>query len=312
MKPLEGKAAVITGAGRGVGRSIAIDLAAHGASVVVNDLGAGRDGRGDDATPAQEVVDTIRAAGGKAVANYNSVADYNGAGELVQTCVNEFGKIDAIINCAGMLRERMIWNMPEEDWDAVMAVHLKGHYNTCHHSAKLMRSQRSGLMLNFSSTAWLGTVGQSNYAAAKGGIVSLTYALARELGRFGVRVNAICPSAATRMTLDQRVIDGMKKRLEAGLITQARYDRFMEMPGPEFVPPICTWLMSDDAAHVNGKVFYASKGKIAIFTEPVELRSIHKGDDGLFTFEELQRVIPSSLLQDYVNPAPKQEEKDER
>ena len=279
---------------------------------MVNDLGAGRDGLGNDATPADEVVDTIRAAGGKAVANYNGIDDYNGGGALVQGCVKEFGKIDILVNCAGMLRERMIWNLSEDDWDAVIKVHLKGHYNTCHHASKLMRGQRSGCIVNFSSTAWLGTVGQSNYAAAKGGIASLTYALARELGRFGVRVNALCPSAATRMTLDEGVINGMKKRLEMGLITQDRYNRFMEMPGPEFIPPIVTYLCSDDAANVNGKVFYATKGKIAIFTEPVELRSIHKGDDGLFTFDELQRIVPGSLLQGYVNPAPPMPEGQEK
>lgn len=305
-KPLEGKAAVVTGGGRGVGRAIAIDLAAHGARVVVNDIGAGRDGGGTDSSPAEEVVATIREAGGTAVASYNPIDDYNGGGQLVQACANEFGSLDILVNCAGVLRERMIWNMSEDDWDTVIRVHLKGHYNTCHHAAKLMRTQRSGVMINVSSTAWLGTVGQSNYGAAKAGIVGLTRALARELGRYDVRVNALCPSAATRMTLDEGVINGMKKRVEAGLITQERFERFMEMPGPEFVPPIVTYLASEEAKHVTGKVFYASKGKIAIFTDPVELHSIHKGDDGLFTFEELKSIAPSSLLQDYVSPVPKQ------
>ncbi|MBK9427174.1 MAG: SDR family oxidoreductase [Gammaproteobacteria bacterium] len=235
--------------------------------------------------------------------------DYSAAGAIVGQCVESFGRVDVVVNCAGVLRERMIWNLGEDDWDTVIRVHLKGHYNMCHHAAKVMRGQRGGRLINFASDAWRGSVGQANYAAAKGGIVSLTRALARELGRYGVTANAICPIAATRMTLNQGVIDGMKRRLESGLISQERYDAIMAMPGPEFVAPMVAYLATDAAAAVNGQIFHVEKGRVSIYSEPVEEKALLKAqDDGLFTVEELMAAVPGCLLVGHPNPAPAESE----
>ena len=208
---LQGKTAVVTGAGRGIGREVALLMAKEGASVVVNDPGGDRSGAGSDRSVADGVVAEIAAAGGRASANYNSVTDYNQAAQIVKQCVDSYGKMDCVVNVAGFLRERMIWNMSEDDWDAVITVHLKGHWNMCHHASRVMRGQRSGRIVNFSSDAFKGSVGQCNYSAAKGGIISLTRSLAKELGRFGVTANAICPLAATRMTMNDKVIEGMRQ-----------------------------------------------------------------------------------------------------
>ena len=302
---LKGKAALVTGAGRGIGRAVALSLAEHGASVVVVDPGMGRDGRGTENGPAEEVVAEIREAGGDAIACALPVDDYNAAQEMIQLCQDGFGSVDIVVNCAGVLRERMIWNLSEDDWDTVIRVHLKGHYNVNHHASRVMREQRGGRIINFSSDAWRGSVGQINYAAAKGGIVSMTRGLALELGKYGVTSNAICPMAATRMTLNEGVVNGMKKRLEAGMISQDRFDAMANMPGPEFIAPIVTYLASDQAADINGRIFHAEKGRIGVYSEPVEIQSIYKYEgDGLFSFDELAESIPKSLMAGYVNPSP--------
>ena len=198
---LEGRNAVVTGAGRGIGRAVALALAAEGASVVVNDPGVNVDGSGHDAGPAEQVAGEICAAGGSAVANYDSVADLAGGEAIVRQCVDAFGPVDILVNVAGILRDRMIFNMSEEEWDAVIAVHLKGHYNTIKPASVLMRQQRYGRIVNFSSISGLrGISGQSNYGAAKAGIAGLTRVVARDLGRYGVTCNAIAPGAQTRMT----------------------------------------------------------------------------------------------------------------
>ena len=232
---LEGRAAIVTGAGRGIGRCVAEELAAQGAAVLVNDPGLGRGGEETGEKPADDVVKAITEAGGRAAANYDSVTGYANAGRMVKQCVDEFGSIDIVVNVAGMLRERMIWNMTEDDFDQVIDVHLKGHWNMCHHAIKEMRRERWGRIVNFSSDAFKGSVGQCNYSAAKAGIIGLTRSIARECGRYGITANAMCPLAATRMTVNDKVIEGMKRRLDNGLITQAQYDNFMAMPGPELV-----------------------------------------------------------------------------
>lgn len=308
MKNLAGKAAIVTGAGRGIGRAIALELATQGAAVVVADPGLGRGGEAAEDVPAAQVVGEIEARGGQAVAALQPVDDHAAAGAIVGQCVAAFGRVDVVVNCAGVLRERMIWNLGEDDWDTVIRVHLKGHYNMCHHAAKVMRGQRFGRLINFASDAWRGSVGQANYAAAKGGIVSLTRALARELGRYGVTANAICPIAATRMTMNQGVIDGMKRRLETGLITQERYDAIMAMPGPEFVAPMVAYLATDAARDVNGQIFHVEKGRVSIYCEPVEEKALLKTqEDGLFTVEELMAAVPGCLLVGHPNPAPAEE-----
>ncbi|MGH7896034.1 MAG: SDR family NAD(P)-dependent oxidoreductase, partial [Candidatus Binatia bacterium] len=213
---LKGRAAVVTGAGRGIGRAIAELLAAEGAAVVVNDLGGNVDGSGTQASVADEVVATIKAAGGTAVANHDSVSDFEAAERIIGTAVKEFGGIDILVNNAGILRDRMIFNMTEEDWDAVIAVHLKGSFNCTRHAAGHMRRHKRGRIISMSSTSGvIGNPGQANYGAAKDGIAALTRVVARELGKYGVTVNAVCPGAATRMT--QTVTDAARQaRTKAG------------------------------------------------------------------------------------------------
>lgn len=308
---LLGKAVVVTGAGRGIGREVALLMAKEGASVVVTDPGGDRSGAGSDRTVADGVVAEIVAAGGRASANYNSVTDYNQAAQIIKQCVDTYGKLDCVVNVAGFLRERMIWNMSEDDWDAVITVHLKGHWNICHHASRVMRGQRFGRIINFSSDAFKGSVGQCNYSAAKGGIISLTRSLAKELGRFGVTANAICPLAATRMTMNDKVIEGMKKRLEMGLVSQEMYDSIMAMPGPEFIAPMVAYLATDAAKDVNNQVFHVEKGKIHTYAEPVEARALCKFEsDGMFSVDELVQAIPGSLMAGIPNIAPPQADKE--
>ncbi|PIU23500.1 MAG: 3-hydroxyacyl-CoA dehydrogenase [Chloroflexi bacterium CG08_land_8_20_14_0_20_45_12] len=307
---LKGKNAVVTGAGRGIGREIALALAAEGAKVVVVDPGVSRGGEGTDLAPADEVVAEIKKRGGKAVASYNSVADFKAAEGIIKQCVDSFGHIDILINGAGILREKMVWNLSEEDWDMVITVHLKGTFNCSRHAAGFMREQRYGRIISLTSDAWRGTVGQSNYGAAKGGIVSFTRSIARELGRYGVTCNCVAPMAATRMTLTEEVKAGWRKRYEAGLITKEHLDELLNMPGPEYIPPVVTYLASDKAGNINGQVFHIEKGRVAIYSEPVEVRAIYKTEaGGMWTFGDLEQAVPKTLLVGYVNPAPQEEKR---
>jgi NAD(P)-dependent dehydrogenase (short-subunit alcohol dehydrogenase family) len=302
---LKERVAIVTGAGRGLGKEIALALAAEGAKVVVVDPGVARDGSKNDQTPAEDVVNEIKAAGGVAIADYTSVSDFQATERLVKRTVERFGSLDILVNGAGISRERMVWNMTEEEWDAVIAVHQKGTFNMSRHAAKVMREQKYGRIINLASDAWRGTVGQSNYGAAKGAVVSFTRSIARELGRSGVTVNAICPVAATRMSMNEGAIAGFKKRLDAGLITKEYYDQLMAMPGPQYVPPMITYLATEEAKDINGQVFHAEKGRMGIYSEPIEVKSIYKlGDNGMFTVDELIESVPRTLLTGYTNPAP--------
>jgi NAD(P)-dependent dehydrogenase (short-subunit alcohol dehydrogenase family) len=302
---LEGRAGIVTGGGRGIGREVALLLAKEGAAVLVNDPGVGRGGEATDERPADAVVAEIQGFQGRASANYSSVADYASAGRMVAQCAETYGKIDFVVNVAGMLRERMIWNMTEDDFDQVVAVHLKGHWNMCHHAIKLMRSARYGRIVNFSSDAFKGSIGQCNYGAAKAGIIGLTRSIAGEVGRYGITANAMCPSAATRMTMNDGVINGFKRRLERGLITQARYDRLMAMPGPEFVAPMVVYLCSEGSRDINGQLFHAERSRIHTYYYGEEARAIYKYDDeGMFTVDELAETVPTSLMSGIPNPAP--------
>jgi NAD(P)-dependent dehydrogenase (short-subunit alcohol dehydrogenase family) len=302
---LKGKAGIVTGAGNGIGRQVALQMAKEGASVVVNDPGVGRGGEAEDGQPADDVVEMIKDAGGKAVANYSSVTEYEAAGLMVLQCTETFGKIDFVVNVAGMLRERMIWNMSEDDFDAVINVHLKGHWNMCHHAVKPMRAARFGRIVNFSSDAFKGSVGQCNYAAAKAGIIGLTRSIARECGRYGITANAICPMAATRMTVNDAVIAGWQRKLDNGLLTQAEYDSRMAMPGPEYVPPIVGYLCTDDSRDVNGQVFHTERGLIHTYQYGEVAKAIYKYDnDGMFSVDELIETVPGSLMAGIKNVAP--------
>jgi NAD(P)-dependent dehydrogenase (short-subunit alcohol dehydrogenase family) len=293
---LEGKAAVVTGAGRGIGREVALLLAKEGAAVVVNDPGVGRGGEKTEEKPADEVVAEIRKAGGKAVANYDSVADYLKAGLMVKQCVDAFGKIDILVNVAGNLRERMIWNMSEDDFDAVVSVHLKGHWNMCHHAIKYMRQEGYGRIINFSSDAFKGSVGQANYSASKAGIIGLTRAVAKETYKYGITVNAVCPSADTRMTVNEAVKANRKRRFEAGLLTKAEYERTLRPRGPEYIAPLVAFLALEETDYINGQVMHIERGRVHTYYFGEDLRSLYKGGDGLFTIDELIENVPGSLM----------------
>lgn len=255
----EGRVAIVTGAGRGLGREHALELARQGAKVVVNDLGTTLDGAATASDPAHEVVALIRAAGGEAVANGADVADFEQAAGLVQQAIDTFGRLDVLVNNAGFVRDRMLVNTSEEEWDAVIRVHLKGHFATLRHASAYWRSEaKAGRMpdarvINTSSGAGLqGSVGQASYSAAKAGIAGLTLVAAQELARYGVTVNAIAPSARTRMT------EGAFA--EAMAVPESGFDKM----DPANVSPIVAWLASDEARAVTGRVIEIEGGRICV------------------------------------------------
>lgn len=303
----QNKAAIVTGGARGIGFAIAEALAREGAGVVVLDPGGAKDGRAEEGSPAEQAAAKIRAAGGRAVACAESVADFDACGRAVAMCIENFGSVDIVINNAGVLRPKMVWNMPEADWDLVVSIHLKGQFNMIRQAAGHMREKGWGRIINMGSEAWRGTVGQINYGAAKGGVFSLTRGIARELGRYGVTVNTMCPAAATRLTMDDAVKEGFRKRLEAGLITQSRYDAVVNMGGPEFIAPFAAYLCSDEAAHINGQAFRVERGMIGIYNDPELRATLSYPEDEIPSFDDLAKLVPKALLQNYSNPAPKAE-----
>jgi len=257
----DGRVAIVTGAGRGIGRSVARLLASEGASVVVNDLGAAVDGSGQDTGPAHDVVAEIAEAGGKAVASGADVSDFAAAEHLVQTAIEQFGRLDVLVNVAGILRDRMVFNMTEQEWDDVIRVHLKGTFNTTRFASAYWRSQRDetaqNRIINFTSVSGLhGAPGQPNYAAAKMGIVGLTYSSANALGRYGVTVNAISPGAATRMT-DSIPVDRQRSRSTA---TDER--------SPDNVAPIVAYLASERSGWITGRVIHSMGYEISLYSNP--------------------------------------------
>jgi NAD(P)-dependent dehydrogenase (short-subunit alcohol dehydrogenase family) len=258
----EGRVCIVTGAGRGIGRAHALTLAAEGAKVVVNDLGGGKDGSGNPTTgPATEVVEEIRAAGGEAVANADDVADFEGAARLVRTAIDEFGDLHCLVNNAGILRDRMLVNMTESEWDDVIRVHLKGTFAPTHHAANHWREQTKAAeagerdrpvarVINTTSVSGIyGNVGQTNYGTAKAGIASFTFIAAMELARYGVTVNAIAPVALTRLT--------------EGLGPEPTEEQ-REAMDPRWIAPVVTWLASEESSHVTGRVFEASGRMLAV------------------------------------------------
>jgi NAD(P)-dependent dehydrogenase (short-subunit alcohol dehydrogenase family) len=302
MGKLEERNAVVTGAGRGIGRAVAMLLAKEGASVVVNDPGGNVDGTGHDNGPADQVAAEIKEAGGTAVANYDSVATADGGEAMVRQCVDAFGRIDMLINVAGILRDRMIFNMSEEEWDAVYGVHLKGHFNTIKPASVLMRQQRYGRIVNFSSISGLrGISGQSNYGAAKAGIAGLTRVVARDLGRYGVTCNVIAPGAQTRM-IAQIPQASRQIRAKAGIQEPARPPEPVVPMTAEHVAPMTAWLCTDDAWNVNGKIFHVGGGSVSLAHEEHHIQSIEK--DGKWTLKELAALVPNQLMAGIPNPAP--------
>jgi NAD(P)-dependent dehydrogenase (short-subunit alcohol dehydrogenase family) len=256
-----GRVAVVTGAGRGLGRAHALAFAAEGAKVVVNDLGVGPDGAGESPGPAQDVVEEIRDRGGQAVAHGGDIATADGAASLVAAALDTYGRLDTLVNNAGFLRDRMLVNLGEDDWDAVIRVHLKGHFLPLRHAAahwraeaKAGRTPTARVVSTSSGAGLLGSVGQGNYAAAKAGIVGLTLVAAAELGRYGIQVNAIAPAARTRMT-ESTFADTMTAPDEPGAF---------DAMAPGNVSPLVVWLGSAACAGVTGRVFEAEAGRITV------------------------------------------------
>jgi NAD(P)-dependent dehydrogenase (short-subunit alcohol dehydrogenase family) len=303
---LAGRVAVVTGAGRGIGRGVALALAAAGAKVVVNDFGVSVDGSAPSTGPAFDVVREIESAGGEAVASTESVADWTSAGRIVATALERFGQLDVLVTCAGILRDRMIFNMSEEEWDAVLGVHLKGTFNCVRHACTHMRERRAGRIITFSSGSGLfGNPGQANYGAAKAAISGLTKVAARDLGRYGITVNSICPVAGTRMTVTDAYLRAREIRKQQGIQREDRGTGEIEHLDPDDVAPMVVYLASEHAGNVNGQFFLCYGGAVALVSQPRPVQTLFT--DGVWTLDELDRLAPGTVLQGVTNPAPPKE-----
>jgi NAD(P)-dependent dehydrogenase (short-subunit alcohol dehydrogenase family) len=266
---LEGKVIIVTGAGRGIGRDCALLMAAHGASVVVNDMGGGADGAGSDDAPALAVVKEIEKAGGTALPDFGSVADFAAAEAMVAAAVDAFGRIDGVVNNAGILRDAIFHKMTEDDWDSVITVHLKGSFSVSRAAAGRFREQGSGAVVHMTSTSGLvGNLGQANYAAAKLGIVGLSKTIAIDMQRFGVRSNCISPFAWSRLIGTIPIKDEMQR---------ARVEKIKEMT-PAKIAPLATYLLSDAAAGVTGQIFACRHNEIFLMGQSRSIRSVHRGE----------------------------------
>ncbi len=285
MGKLDGRVAIVTGAGRGIGAGVARLLAREGASVVVADLGVSLDGSNPDSTPAQQVVQDIKNGGGNAVANQNDVGDHQAAEGLIQQAIDSFGKLDIVVNVAGILRDRMLFNMSEQEWDAVVRVHMKGTFNTAHFASAYWREQRNPeghyRLINFTSVSGLhGAPGQPNYAAAKMGIVGFTYSCANALARYGVTANAISPGAATRMT--ESVPDDRRRQPQDG-----------DERAPENVAPAVAFLASEASDWCTGQVISARGYEIGLYNRPQVISQLVS--DGPWDLDKAFEMIERSF-----------------
>ncbi|MGH9196847.1 MAG: SDR family oxidoreductase [Acidimicrobiia bacterium] len=293
MGLLDGKVAIVTGAGRGIGRDHSLLLAREGARIIVNDLGGSAAGEGTDQTPAEQVVKEIEAMGGEAAVNYANVADFKACGEMVQQAVDTFGQLDILVNNAGILRDKMIFNMSEEEWDAVIAVHLKGTFNPTRHAAAYWREKSkagepvAGRVISTSSPSGIyGNVGQANYGAAKAAIAAFTVIIAQELSRYGVTANAIAPTARTRLT---ELTFGAIPKPDAG------FDRM----DPANISPLIAYLASDDAAGINGQVFAVTGGTIQLVQGWTPIRTINKDArwEPAELVDAIEELVPGKKIQ---------------
>ena len=280
---LEGKVVVVTGAGGGIGRAIALLAGAHGAHVVVNDIGASLGGEGRDVGPAEQVVEEIRAAGGRAVACTDSVSEESGAQAIIAAALEHFGRVDGVVNNAGILRDGFFHKMSEDDWDKVVKVHLYGSYFVSRAAAGYFKDQQGGSFVHMTSTSGLiGNLAQANYSAAKLGLVALSKSIALDMRRFGVRSNCVAPFAWSRMISSIKVDSDEQK---------ARVERLQQMT-PEKVAPIAVYLLSDAARDVSGQIFSVRNNEIFLFSQPRPVRSVH-ADDGWSPQTIAQRAMPA-------------------
>ncbi len=298
---LEGKVAVVSGGGRGIGRAVALLLAEEKASVVVNDLGCEVDGTGSLKDPADQVVAEIARRGGTAVASYEDVAEMAAGERVVQKAVDTYGRLDILVNSVGVRRDRMIFQMTPDDWDIVLRTSLKGYFTITKHACILMRQQRSGRIVNLTADAGLGAIGMSNYAAATEGIIGMTRTVARDMGRYGVTCNAVSPMAQTRLFSGS--VESYRPTAfhpmfgeRAGLGAPAPLGAW-EGPGspdgPENVAPLVVYLCAGESPNANGYVFGVRGGSIYLYSNPEEERSIYNA--GIFTLEELEELVPTNL-----------------
>jgi NAD(P)-dependent dehydrogenase (short-subunit alcohol dehydrogenase family) len=280
MGLLDGKVVVVTGGANGIGRAVSLGLAAAGARIVVNDIGVSVDGRNPSSEPAESLVEEIGAAGGQAIASIENVATMAGGEAVVGAAIAEFGDLHGVVCCAGILRERMIFNMAEEEWDAVIAVHLKGHFSVWRPATRYMREKKRGCLIGFTSGAGLeGSPGQPNYSAAKEGIVGLMRSTALAMAKYGVRANVVSPEAQTRMT--DRLPDTRRAQVAAP---------------PEGIAPVVAYLVSDRGAHVTGQVVHVRGTQVSVWSHPAPVRTVTRA--GAWTPEALADVWDTALGQD--------------
>ena len=283
MSSLKDKVAIITGAGRGIGKESALFLAKEGAKVLVNDLGANPDGSGEDKI-ADEVVEEITSLGGEALANYESVDSYEGGKNIFESASNEFGAVDILVNNAGILRDKTLFNMDESDWDAIMAVHLKGHFNCTQPFVRYIRetNRLNCKIINMSSVSGLiGNFGQTNYGAAKAGIAGFSRSLSMEMAKYKCSVNTISPGAATRLTIDLMKAAGRE------------VDENDWKQGPQQIAPVIAWLSSEEANEITNQIFHISQGNVGIMQQPAVIKSFKSED--IWDLDKLNMVMPDLI-----------------
>ena len=303
VEVLKDKVAIVTGAGRGIGKGIVKLMAAQGAKVVVADPGVNLDGSGLDRSVADQVVREITDAGGMAIASYESVVTTEGGESIVKAAVDSFGRLDIVVTCAGIVRDRMVFNMTEQEWDDVINVHLKGTFTVVKPACVLFRHQRSGRIITFTSRAGLiGNSGEANYGAAKSAIAGFTKVVARDMGRYGVTANSISPRAMTRMA-GAIPESAAETRAQAGVASLPGEEDEGSLD-PDYIAPFLAYLASDYAANVNGQIFYVHGGDISLMSQPRPMRSIY--NEGRWPLEKLRVQAQNFLTKDILNPAPPQ------